>query len=114
MISYFDTVIGAGRPAQWRAHETELADRLLAVQLRFGDTTHTTGEADYLIRFVVNDPGEEISVPHAFVVAADEAGLVASQRIERGQLEVVGSWAYTDDFLNGVEAAFIAFREALS
>lgn len=118
VISYSDAVYGAGANKRFEKSSFELSERLMDVSARRGDTVHTSGRADYVVRFLVNHLEPEEHLPRSttcFAIAAGPEGIqiLTKRGTEHGS--VVAEMRYDDEGLwtDTVVRFFEQFRDSL-
>jgi hypothetical protein len=112
VISYSDEIRGARLPPfDERSHE--LSEALHDVSSAAGDTVHTFGRADYVVRFLVNHPDRTIPGPHAFLVVAKNDGVSIMTKVSDGDLRSTADFSWDEPWFEGLVEKFRVFRELL-
>lgn len=120
MISYSDYRFhSAGADPRFGANSHRLGDRLLGVSGRYGDTVHTSGRADYVIRMLENFPSPEEELPSdvsCFAIAAGPRSLqiLVKRGSEHGSLTAEVEFDSEESWMQEVERLFVEFRESLT
>jgi hypothetical protein len=116
VISYSDEIQNGLGPSAWREADRRLVDALHTIGREFGDQVHTSGSADYLVRFLVNvtDITVQERVRNYFLVLVSGEGIDTVTKIGDEELSREGPLTFEESWVDEICNRFRAFRERLA
>lgn len=107
----------AGVDERYRRNSLELGDRLQAASARAGDSIHTSGHADYVVRTLINYPDPEEHLPtdtSCFAIAVGMDGIQVITKRGSAHGNVIAEIAYDEGpWVDEIVRLFTDFRNAL-
>ena len=115
MISYSDTIRSGLAPGWYNSFD--VTDAVFSIQQEFGDTAHTRGRPDYVVRELINQASSEMNEDIAnsfFLIVVNRHGLTVIEKIGAAVPDAILQCDAGDDWLSRVVEAFRAFRRRLA
>jgi hypothetical protein len=115
VISYFDSIFYPGAHPEFGQDSHALSLKLANVSDRFGDRTHQSGSADYLVRFWSNPETLDVreQVANYFLVVGRADTIEIIEKVGDEDPICSATLPYADGWRDNVANKFEQFRQRL-
>jgi hypothetical protein len=116
MTSYSDAIHYGEIPDTWKNANWRISQALLAIGQEFGDEVHTSGRADYLVRFLVNASTTNVQerIPNYFLVLVNRDGVDTVAKVVDAEPYRAGALTFQRAWEDDICDRFRDFRRQLA